>query len=86
MLHKIKNVEPEAEYILLILFADGTQKKYDIKPLFDKWPKFNDLKNISGLYDLVKVDLGGYGISWNDEIDLSADELYKNGNENAKNA
>ena len=86
MLYKIKNVELEAEYILLILFADGTQKKYDIKPLFDKWPKFNDLKNISGLYDLVKVDPGGYGISSNDEIDLSADELYKNGNENAKNA
>lgn len=54
--------------------------------MFDKWAKFNDLKNISGLYNLVKVDPGGYGISWNEEIDLSADELYKNGTQNAKNA
>ena len=25
-----------------------------------------------------KVDVGGYGISWNDEIDLSCDELWDN--------
>ena len=86
MFYKIKNVKPEDDYIISVLFTDGMKKEYDLKPLFDKWPEFNDLKNISGLYDLVKVDPGGYGISWNDEIDLSADELYKNGNENAKNA
>ena len=33
----------------------------------------------SGLFEQVKVDAGGYGISWNDEIDLSCDELYHNG-------
>jgi hypothetical protein len=27
----------------------------------------------------VRVDTGGFGISWNDEIDLSCDELYDNG-------
>lgn len=34
---------------------------------------------MKGLSEQVKVDVGGYGISWNDEIDLSCDELYDNG-------
>jgi len=38
-----------------------------------------NLKEISGLFWNVKTDLGGYGISWNDEIDLSCDELWENG-------
>ena len=29
----------------------------------------------------VKVDAGGYGISWNDNIDLSSNELWENGKE-----
>jgi hypothetical protein len=27
----------------------------------------------------VRVDAGGYGISWNDEVDLSEFELWTNG-------
>lgn len=29
----------------------------------------------------VKVDSGGYGVSWNDDIDLSEYELWVNGKE-----
>ena len=39
------------------------------------------LKNIDGLFDQVKVDVGGYGISWNDDLDLSCEELWINGKE-----
>ena len=27
----------------------------------------------------MQVDAGGYGISWNDDLDLSCDELWENG-------
>ena len=27
----------------------------------------------------MEVDVGGYGIIWNDELDLSCDELFENG-------
>ena len=54
-------------------------KVQDVKPLFDKWQVFKDLIYINGLFQQVKVDAGGYGISWNDDIDLSCDELYYNG-------
>lgn len=40
---------------------------------------FKALTSIQGLFEQVKVDAGGYGISWNDEIDLSCNELYENG-------
>ncbi len=60
-------------------FKNLEKKKYDIKPLFDKWESFKSLENIKGLFEEIKVDEGGYGISWNDEIDLSCNELYCNG-------
>ena len=34
---------------------------------------------VSGLFAQVKVDAGGYGISWNDTLDLSCEELYMRG-------
>lgn len=79
MFHKVKSIKAMGDYNLAVWFWDGTMKKYDLKPLFDIWEGFNDLKIIPGLYEQVKVDLGGYGISWNDEIDLACDELWENG-------
>lgn len=78
MFFKVTNVQPLENYILLVDFENGVKKQYDIKPLFEKWHVFNQLKQ-DNLYKYVKVDAGGYGISWNAEIDLSANELWENG-------
>lgn len=40
--------------------------------------EFDALKNES-LLCLVHVDLGGYGVSWNADIDLSEYELWTRG-------
>lgn len=79
MFYKIQSVIPEEDFILQVQFTDGVEKRYDMKPLFEKVPEFLDLKTIPGLYKQVKVDAGGYGISWNDEIDLAGNELRENG-------
>jgi len=79
MFYKVKAVHPLADFILAVAFENGTRKLYDIKPLFARWEAFKALQTITGLYTCVQVDDGGYGISWNDEIDLSCDELYENG-------
>lgn len=81
MFHKVKSIKPLENYILKIKFEDDNIKYYDVKPLFDKWEIFKNLKNINGLFEQVKVDTKGYGISWNEEIDLSCDELWENGYE-----
>ena len=78
MFHKVNSVSPLESYHLLVHFWDGTSKIYDVNPLFDKWPRFNELKQ-AGEFDEVRVDLGGYGVVWNDRIDLSCDELWENG-------
>jgi hypothetical protein len=79
MFHKVKSVNPLPDYRLSVHFSEGISKIYDLKPLFDKWPVFNKLKTSAGLFDSVSVDSGGFGIVWNDEIDLSCDELFENG-------
>ena len=79
MFHKIKSVTPLDPYILLIHFANGSAKMYDVKPLFDRIEAFNDLRNIVGLWEMVQVDVGGYGVYWNDQIDIACDELWHHG-------
>ena len=78
MFYKIKDAIALENYILLIKFEDGIEKLYDIKPLFEKWEIFKKLKE-NNLYKFIKVDVGGDGVSWNDEIDLSSNELWENG-------
>lgn len=79
MFHKVNNVETLPNYELSVQFAEGITKKYDLKPLFKKWKQFAALKKNEELYESVKVDQGGFGISWNDELDLSCNELFDNG-------
>lgn len=76
MFNKVKCVEPLENFMLLVKFENGEVKNYDVKPLFEKWEVFKALSSINGLFEQVKVDAGGYGISWNDDLDLSCDTLY----------
>ena len=77
--HRLKNITPLENHILLAEFQDGTIKHYDTKPLKDKIPVFCMLDYVHGLFQQVKVDIGGYGIVWNEELDLSSEEIYCNG-------
>ena len=79
MFHKIKNVAALPDYRLSVQFSEGVTKIYDIKPLFDRLPIFAVLKDDKQTFYNVSVDVGGYGIVWNDELDLSCDELWEHG-------
>ena len=73
----IKAVKSLENKQLWIEFKDGSQKVYDCSPLLHK-PAFAPLQH-EALFKMVKVDQGGYGISWNDDIDLAESELWLNG-------
>ena len=75
---KVKSVRPLDDLCLLIEFENGVEKIYDVKQLFDKFEIYKELGN-EDLFNSVKVDCGGYAISWNDEIDISEVELWENG-------
>ena len=56
-------------------FADGEVVLFDVKTLFSKHPVFHQLEN-NNLFKQLQIDGVGYGVSWNDELDLSSDGIY----------
>ena len=78
MFIKVKQVEPMQDLTLRVTFENGVIKRYDVKPLMERIDDFKPLGN-KILFKRVKADLGGYGISWNDFIDLECTELWDNG-------
>ena len=81
MFYRVKEVEPLERFYLKIIFQNGEIKYYSVARLFDKWDAFKTLKDEPGLFDNVKVDQGGYGISWNDSIDLECNDLWEFGSD-----
>ncbi len=74
---KIAAVQPLEGKRLLITFANGEKRIYDCNTKI-KLETFRLLRT-EAFFRAVKVDDGGYGISWNDEMDLSEYELWHNG-------
>lgn len=79
MFHKVRSAVPLPDYQILLHFSDGSAKQYDMKVAFQKTALFDDLKTTPGLFEQLSVDQGGYGISWNDDIDIDCEELWANG-------
>ena len=74
---RIKNVKPLKNRHLEIQFDNGIIKDYDCNQIIDR-PKFYLLHD-DLVFNSVKVDTGGYGISWNDDMDISEYEVWVNG-------
>ena len=78
MFHKVKFVAPLPDFKLSVKFYEGVTKIYDVKPWFDKQKVFHQLFDLRLFYS-VKADMGGYGIIWNEDVDLHCNELWNNG-------
>ncbi len=74
---RVDTVRPIGPARLLIRFRNGEEKTYDCGGLLSR-PGFR-LLSVPAFFRAVHVDAGGYGISWNDDIDLSEYELWTNG-------
>lgn len=79
MTYEIKNVTALPNFKLCVQFGEGVIKLYDIKPLFERIPAFQCLRDNPAEFGRVSVDIGGRGIVWNETIDLSCDELWEEG-------
>ena len=79
MTHRITSVRPLENYTLSVIFQNGAEKSYDMRTLYPVFPQFRAFEEVKGLFQQVTVDTGGYGISWNDELDLDAEEIWING-------
>jgi hypothetical protein len=74
---RIASVAVAGPLKLLVVFDDGNQRLYDCRPLLFR--EGFDLLQTDAFFRAVRVDAGGYGVSWNDDIDLSEYELWTNG-------
>lgn len=79
MFFKVKEVKALPDLKLRVLFVGGAVKIYDVAPLLKKWEPFQAFKTDPGLFEKVRVDMGGYGVIWNDQLDLACNELWYNG-------
>lgn len=73
----IESVRPLKGQRLFIRFQTGETRIYDCTQLLTI-PRFHFLKD-PAFFRMVRVDRGGYGLSWNDEIDVSDYEVWING-------
>lgn len=74
---RIETVRTLPNYCLIVTFQNGIVKLYECLPLLEE-PAFAALRD-KELFDQVAVDSDGYGVVWNDDIDLSESELWLNG-------
>jgi len=74
---KVKSVTPLSGKQLLVKFTNGDTRVYDCAPLLNE-SSFYSLKD-DAFFNNVHVDQTGYGVVWNDNIDLSESELWING-------
>ncbi len=81
MFYKIKSVSSLPDFKLSVQFCIGVTKIYNLAKLFKKIPQFQDLKDDPEKIKYVVVDTGGYGVVWDDDLDLSCDELWEHGEE-----
>ncbi|MDD3369046.1 MAG: DUF2442 domain-containing protein [Lachnospiraceae bacterium] len=79
MANLIQSVVPRKNYIVEAVFYDGSVKQFDMKSLFQSYPQFQEFQTNRGLFERVTVDAGGYGITWNDELDLSCEAIWDEG-------
>ncbi len=76
---KIRSIEILNNYILKVTFDNNITKIVDFKEKL-KEEFYSDLKNET-LFKQASIDVGGYGVSWNDDIDISEYELWNIGTE-----
>jgi len=74
---KIRFVKALDDYILLVTFNNGITKQYDFKTKITESPYISIAEH--NLFKTVQVDPGGYGLSWNDDLDISEYELWEKG-------
>ncbi|MGL1890356.1 MAG: DUF2442 domain-containing protein [Spirochaetaceae bacterium] len=73
----ITKVIPKKNLILTVEFSNGITKEYDCNNIIIRNESHNRLRD-QNYFKTVKIDKGGHGLSWDDNIDLSEYEILNN--------
>lgn len=78
MIQRIRFVAPLPDYRLDVAFDDGKRVVYDVKEDMHL-PNYSQLREVTGLFQQVRLDESRTCVYWNDEIDLPSDTIYEYG-------
>ncbi|GEM_PF-1134513 len=81
---RIKEIKVMENYKLMIVFYSGDVKVLDLKPIMEEYPLFHALEE-NKLFENAKIDLGGFGIVWNNEFSISAGDAFERSEEFCSN-
>lgn len=64
---------------LEMTFQDGKVIRYDMSKMFNKYPQLEELRRNRELFINGRLDVGGYAVIWNDDLDFEATGVYEYG-------
>lgn len=79
---RVEEVIPLSDAVLLVFFKNGEAKKCDMRRAAGQNTALSSILNREELFCQVSVQVGGYGISWGESLDVEDEALYRMG-ENA---
>jgi hypothetical protein len=60
-------------------FTFGHIRHYDCRNLIDEYPVFQAMLQDPDIFKHPQVVCCGYGVIWNDDLDVAAEEIWDNG-------
>jgi hypothetical protein len=63
---------------LLISFENGAKKQLDVNPYMKRFQPFKELSDRK-VFENVVIDKSGFGIIWNDRVDISGCDAWELG-------
>ncbi len=75
MYFSVKQVEPKADFMLLLTFENGEKRLFDMKPFLNTGT-FKELRDIE-LFNRVHVSFNS--VTWDNEADFDPEALYEGG-------
>ena len=75
MYFSVKQVEPKADYLLVLTFENGEKKLFDMKPHLDRGI-FRELYDVE-LFNTVHISFNS--VAWANEADFDPEALYEGG-------
>ena len=79
MIPNIRDIKMKDKMIVEATFFSGDVKDFDVSALFEKHPEYKVLENDKDLWRKAELLPQGSGVYFNDELDLTVEEIWKDG-------
>lgn len=76
---RVEDILPLENFSLLVFFRDGVVKKCDLKAHFEETKPFHILLKKPEYFDSVRIQTGGYGVTWDVNMNIPDTMLYQRG-------